>query len=456
MKNLTRRKNVFDFMQLDKKDDLSKKITESSEIDYRSVRSNAFEQLGLNPKTKKPFRKKIAVMLAASLSALAVIGTVVGASGQFHTAFGNYFTGESSGELYGGSNVSLKVKEGYRAALLGITGDETGAYIAVELSNADGSDIVSDVNNSFVGESFPSITKDKTVQKDDFSFNMHLDREYEYIENNDEISNIGLGYGFDCSFSDTKTIKAIFRVNTDGIDPVGKDCKIVIDPKFYAYHIESVVCDYDVDSYVRDGYDLDSYPQSIADQYASLLNDDQILTVYHDKKADTFQWVIAERTVLNTGLDLSLTLDYEPSSNHLEPANNNLYEYNGAQLSVNDISVGAFSLKIKGESYNKDRTDGSDCNELFNRFMHTDNVYLTLKDGTNIQCRRYGGFSPYYFDWGSDWHFTGLNNTDVINDPSKPICISSIYTYSNDNDENLVIDPNDVVSVTFGDRIITK
>lgn len=458
IKNITRRKNAFDFVSLDSKSDISEKIIESNDIDYRNIRNNAFEQLSLKHKTKNRSKRKLTMLLAASLSALVLIGTAVGASGQLNAAFGNYFTGESSGELYSGSNVSLKVQEGYSAALLGITGDETGAYIAVELSNADGSDIVSDINNSFVGSGcFDSITKDKTILNDYTDFNMNIDRAYEYIENNDELSTISLGYNADYSFSDTKTIKVIFRMNTDGINPIGKKCDIHLDPKLYVYHMESIVCDYDTDSYVHSGHILDDYPKFIAEQYASLLSDNQVLAVYHDKKADTYQWVIAERTVLNTGIDLSLTLDYEPSSNHLEPADDNIFEYDNVQLSVTDVSVGAFSLKIKGESYNRRSTYGDDCYELFKNFIHTDNVYLTLKDGTHIQCRRYGGTSPYHLDWdNNDWRFTGITNRNVINDPSKPVSISSIYTYSNNNAENLVINPEDVVSVTFGDRIITK
>lgn len=148
-------------------------------------------------------RKFIIAVIAACL-AISFIGTgVFAVMGGLDKAFGEIITGSTDTEtLYPGDDVIINNSdENLDISVLGITGNDTTAYVSLELKNRDGSKIVSD-ENSRVGIYSETVFGINTEEKhSDFGYEQIKDYfsiSVEGKENNENKENLyyGLsGYG---------------------------------------------------------------------------------------------------------------------------------------------------------------------------------------------------------------------------------------------------------------------
>lgn len=110
--------------------------------DIERIKNGVREELGIGRQTNKKtdIRKKFAVSIAAAVLAVCIGTTVIAANGGLHFVFGDFFGGNgSAGELYQGSDVQLLEKDdNINVKVLGIAGDESRTYIALEISRNDG------------------------------------------------------------------------------------------------------------------------------------------------------------------------------------------------------------------------------------------------------------------------------------------------------------------------------
>ncbi len=142
MKNLQK---VFDDMEtvngLDSIEEQS--VYEETGVDCSRIESGVFERLGLQKKKRHTGKRMIITLIAAVIGTALIGTTAFAALGGLAPAFGELFSGDlNSANLYSGSNISVNTSnENLNVNVLGVTGDENTAFVAVELTHKDGSAI---------------------------------------------------------------------------------------------------------------------------------------------------------------------------------------------------------------------------------------------------------------------------------------------------------------------------
>lgn len=394
-------------------------------------------------KSRHRSKRKLAVLLAAAVLSSAVLGTAAGASGAFDSIFGDYFQSDTSQDIYISSNAQLHINEGYNGQFLGTSGDDTSAFAAVTISKSDGSNMVDDINNCFIEvDDGMDLSKNQKhlahPPRSGFTIKTDLD---DIVF--DELNIDWYSANFDCMMTSPDTMKVIFSLNTGETTILNRDVEFILGPYLHIYHIDEVVQNLNVDDNVSDILEQKK-------DLCSSLNDDQVLRTYYNRDTQEYKLVIATKTTIRPHIKLNVHFDYEPSSRSIDVTEEDIFEHNGNTAAFTDISIGKFTTKIKVKSEFQDT-------ELFRAIINCQDVSLTMKDGTEIKCTSRGGGSPVYSNHNYYYTFTGHSGGNLKSRIEENGYINGYahFTYTDESGNYVVINPDDVVLITFGKTYIT-
>lgn len=117
-----------------------KTVYQKTGIDYGNIQRSVLEELGLK-KSKKRFKNKIFITLAAAVLTMTIISTTAIASmGGLNSVFGEIFSGDVNSEgLYSGSDIQIHTDdENLNVEVIGITGDGNTVFAAISADKKDG------------------------------------------------------------------------------------------------------------------------------------------------------------------------------------------------------------------------------------------------------------------------------------------------------------------------------
>lgn len=419
-------------------------VVKPNDIDSREIRKMAFEKAGISQKPKKHRKKRVVFTLIAAVLAAAVLGTATaGASGSFDAVFGEYFAGESSEGLYPGGEVSIDVNSDFRAEFLGVSGDNANAVAAIAIKKADGSSFVSGEKKVFI----------RYFDDDDINKNGKISSVYDYIDGYDgegemteqqrmaservnvDLESPGLaglfgrhaatGSVFEGSVStdpvldDNRTVKIMCGISSND-NPQGKKLDINIGPRLFVYEINETICEIPEN--------VDFTEEKEFRKYISKLKDGQVLTDYYDYITEKQYLVIADKTLYDFELNVHVRLNYKANYKTFDISGNNTITCQTEKCTITEITAGAFGIGIKAEGRREQIKDPGKLMEQIENLP----IYLTMKDGSKVKCYNHiGGGSGSDESCQFDWEL--------------------VY-YSKDNDnKQLLIDTDDIVSVTIGE-----
>ncbi len=409
MKSIRTENIIFDEMTEEEFEKMSDLIIEQNDIDYRTIQSQAFAELGL--KQKKHFSgKRLTITLVAAAIGLSTIGVGAAATVSFQQAFGDVFTGESPEGVSNGTNLFVETNKQVNVDFLGVCGNSDSAYASVSVKKSDGSSFVpslyvQDGQNTVINydgnffETYPDYdpTADKSpsapgdytthwsvycTPDNNFSFGDIVDPEY-----------LGMG-GIEYRLEDTNTIRAYISYNKLTNDLNGMKMLVRQLQGLNAYHTEEVIfqpadsnkehkqiCS-DKIAAVKQRYpkewavfvnnptwsdegtddeweDICLIWREIRKTYQPLLKENQILMLdpNHPKAI-----AIAEKTPLPIEYNLSFNLNYQSTNRELAADADKYFDYTGKQdasvrFAVSSINADSFGISIMVHGQGDKRID---------------------------------------------------------------------------------------------------
>lgn len=194
--------------------DVSQLIKDDSpKFDFEKIKANVRSRTTDIEKPKRSVKRiRLFAALAAAVVACTVSVTVLAVTGVFSNIFGSHFQGESSVmDVYDGGNVRFESDvPGLEGKLLGITGDESTFFAAIELTKKDGS--------TFADEGYTSLKNGYCSNTNDNNANCCINA---VSESGMNISSEGMAGGYDVQYTlsdDRKSMTMIFGINADSSD----------------------------------------------------------------------------------------------------------------------------------------------------------------------------------------------------------------------------------------------
>lgn len=467
-------------------------VTAETGVDTENVRSMVFDEIhsSKGKKGKKAFRKRLTVILVAAAVGVAALGTVTaGAMGGFNNVIGEHFSGENLNGVYAGGDVNIQTADGIKAELAGVAGDDSSAMSIIQISKADGSELVSDYRNAYVRNhdvldytlnekiDFANINVEeyaKYLEKNDIiedekyplvlSSNAKNNQEYEYnqayikmpawvqVTNHDYwTQNEGkAGMKDEYYLTDSSHISGYYMYNFGAagysydeenghtINPKGETAEIE-QKALYIYQPVKIIHE----GSIADWFDDKKIMVETLKKYAPSITEDEVITY----DPETFRWMIAKKTVLNIDLNASYKLNYKNTDVEFAPTNNTL-AFDNISYTVNSIHSGPFVTALN----------------------------ITVNDDiTSYDIPEYGNyfdFYGYHNGWLEKFGFHSDIRINLTNGKSVDAvinCVSSGASFDEnggtfsclvgyyDDSQNiwLTINPSEIKSITIAGQTIT-
>ncbi len=440
-----KKRNIFDTIgTLPENIDIS---SEDNSVNVENIRGKVFDKIhSTKKKTKKPMKKRFAITLIAAALTVAILGTVTaGAMGSFNTAIGEHFAGETLDGVYSGGDVNIQTAEGIDAELMGVAGDNNSAMGLIRLRKSDGSDFVSNYNESIVvnndavdcvlnknldlenidvkelskkieeaddttSDIYPLVFIGQFSRENDAEDEAYMEVPYfKQLQNRDYWFKIKYPFNpgserlplyDDYKITDNKSISCYYMfnfgygINTGGIkfDPKGEMAHIS-NNKIYVYEIEKVL----YNGYIVEVLNDPELMLNILKENASDINgmkEDQVMTY----DFVSCRWMIATKKVINIDLNASFRMNYKDSVVDM-PATDSVLSYDNIKYTVESIHCGpfvtTFSIKLNNKIEKYDITEEQDFdkvyysnyqNEWLSRFGIESDIKVNLKNGKTVKA----------------------------------------------------------------------
>ncbi len=188
---------------------------ETPAFDFEKIKADVRSRTTENEISKiKPKRTKLFAAFAAAIAVCTVSITALAATGTFGKIFGGYFQGDNSAlSVYDGGNVRFESDvAGLEGKLLGVTGDESSFFAAIELTKNDG--------GTFTDEGYTNIMSGycANTELNDEKANCCINA---VSKEGRRIDLSGMKDGYDLQYTlsdDRKTMTMIIGINADGTD----------------------------------------------------------------------------------------------------------------------------------------------------------------------------------------------------------------------------------------------
>lgn len=467
--------NIFDYMNpdsenIEKIDEQT--VYEQTGIDPENVKEILMKKLHPS-KPKKHMTKRAVMTLIAAAVGIGILGTVsAGAAGSFNAVFGEHFAGEMVNGVYSGGNVHLTTNENLNGEFLGVAGDDKNVMAAIRLTKKDGSAFTEDYKNVFtrsidIGDETRNGMIDTMEDEDDGTAIKVTQALWSRIfDRSDNVTQSFWSRIIDgsaggiveekthCIFSDNNTIQFYISYGTYNRNIKGETLTVK-QKSLYVYHIDEYLFKND-DRYLSD--EEEEQIKKITEERRSTLKDDQVMLFTDDEE----NYVIATKSKITLNLDCSCQLNYKNTDRCITPVDTefgyttaddgtfipttdkNISKY--ISYKMNDIQASSYQLSLdftidQGYYLYDVSLDNEDVSfrsmttlDDFSDFIFQ-NVTITLENGRTIKCLISSA--------------SGTGNED------DTVTTLAEFSYRDENDDWLTINPSEIKSVQIGGNIIT-
>ena len=423
---MTKTKNIFDYLLTDPENIDEKTIYEETGVNKDNVKAILMDKIHNNKTTstssKKNHKKRWTISLIAAAAAVAVVGTTAAATGSFNSVFGQWFAGDMEGGMYAGGNVQFE-SEKFNCDFKGIAGDKSEIYAVMSLTKKDGSKFVENTDEYFAFGSNNTASIDCTISLQDqiadkmWYFGQEIRGGEIYYQLDDENTmDVIIHYGSQFNIiGQTLTVNSTNNLGIAHIDEIALTANEV---KAYWNKWEKL---YEETSEIHEVTPEEDIFYQTGSKYDGKLNENQMMSF--TPKGD---WAVVTIIPIEMEYDLSVKLNYKDTTKNLPVADGLTVNIGNKDIPVEKIEAQPFELNIQ---LSKDISVETSSYGILN------DVTVIMNDG-----KTYTSQVTYY---------------KPSEDSSLPLTLNTEFLEVSDKSvKKVVINPENIVKITFNDNVI--
>ena len=421
---MTKTKNIFNYMLTDPENIDEKTIYEETGVNTDNVKALVMDKIHENKTTslKKNHKKRWTISLIAAAAAVAVVGTTAAATGSFNSTFGQWFAGDMEGGMYAGGNVQFE-SEKLNCNFKGIAGDKSEVYAVMSLTKKDGSKFVENTNEYFAYSTIQNSNIDCTISLQDqiadkmWYFGQEIRGGEIYYQLDDENTmDVIIHYGSQFNIiGQTLTVNSTNNLGIAHIDEIALTANEV---KAYWNKWEKL---YEETSEIHEVTPEEDIFYQTGSKYDGKLNENQMMSF--TPKGD---WAVVTIIPIEMEYDLSVKLNYKDTTKNLPVADGLTVNIGNKDIPVEKIEAQPFGLNIQ---LSKDISVETSSYGILN------DVTVIMNDG-----KTYTSQVTYY---------------KPSEDSSLPLTLNTEFLEVSDKSvKKVVINPENIVKITFNDNVI--